>query len=283
MTAPWDYQTFFMAPAPPRPRTGLSTNSAAGQLRAAVANGGSWASVAATAVEKNSNGPIKFTPSDSLIKKYEPEVLPEDMRVVWIQGWTPGRPLGQITQYVTQGPICSMAYSPAHQAVCIVFQHASSAQSLLDACLLYEEESKECLFGHGCSIITGQPYPMNEDLQRMNAPWHERRRLTFARSQMFSHGMTEAVFRNDIFEMVGESNVELVWLFNTGNGQCPPCTPPVSANNDSNCGLLVVQYCKHSPRELPREIQNEGQSLLQYPRHLLSRPVREADEPHQPD
>jgi hypothetical protein len=52
----------------------------------------------------------------------------------------------------------------------------------------------------------------------MSPPTNERRRLTFARSQLFTHGMTEAQFKNDIYRLVGQAHVELVWLFNTGNG-----------------------------------------------------------------
>jgi len=223
VTAPWDLQMFLMAPPSQRPRPGLANAGTATQPRPAVATAGSWASVAASAVKKNKNGIIKYAPSDTIVKRYvEPEATPEDMRVVWVQGWKPGRPLGQITQYITQGPICSMAYSSDHEAICIIFQFASSAQSLVESSAMYEEETGECLFGHGCGVIMGQPYPMTTDLKRMGAPTHERRRLTFARSQLFAHGMTETRFRDDIYDMVGEANVELVWLFNTGNGK-PSC------------------------------------------------------------
>lgn len=225
VTAPWDFQMFMMAPSPSRPRPGLATTGTGAQLRPAVATAGSWASVAAMAVEKKNNEIIKFSPSDGLVKKYEPQAHAHDLRVVWIQGWGRGRPLGEISQFVNQGPIWSMAYASDHEAVCIIFQHASSAQALVDSCTTYEAESGESLFGAGCRVILGQAYPVNDDLRRMNAPWHERRRLTFARSQLFSHGMTDHVFRQDIFDMVGEENVELVWLFNTGNGGLLPSSP----------------------------------------------------------
>lgn len=232
VTAPWDFEMFMMAPPSARPRAGLANSSRDGQLRPAVASANSWASVAATAVEKKKNGIIKFTPADGLVKKYEPGALPENMRVVWIQGWQHNRPLSYITQCVTEGPICSMAYAVEHAAVCVVFQHASSAQSLVDSSTMYEEDTGQSLFGRGCKVIIGQPYPKNDNLKRMDAPWYERRRLTFARSQLFAHGMTEQLFRDDIYEMVGSENVELVWLFNTGNGEFQPIT--------SNTRLIVA-------------------------------------------
>lgn len=213
-----------MAPPPPKPRPGLANTHEGGQLRPAVANAGSWASVAAAAVAKDNNGLVDYPPGHELAKRYAAaDVSPLDSRVIWVQGWRPGRPLGQITQYVTQGPICSMAFDREHHAVCIIFQLATSAQSLFEACSQFGAETGECLFGHGCSVVMGQPYPETEELQRMSFPWHERRRLTFARSQLFAHGMTESVFKDDIFELVGPNNVELVWLFNTGNGRCLTC------------------------------------------------------------
>jgi hypothetical protein len=222
VTAPWDMGMFYMAPPPARPNPGLANAGTASQPRPAV---GTWASVAATAVQKKSSI-VKFEPSDSVVKQYaEPEANPEDLRVVWVQGWKQGRPLGQISEYVTQGPICSMAYAAEHGSVCIVFQHAESARDLLQVCALYEAEEGTSLFGPGCTAMLGQAYPMCDDVRRMSVPHHERRRLSFARSQLFAHGMTETLFRSHIYELVGASNVELVWLFNTGNGKNLPHRP----------------------------------------------------------
>lgn len=209
-----------MPPPARRPTLGLANSGTSSQPRPAVATAGSWASVAAKAVEGRHNPIIKYQPSDAVVKRYrEPEPTSQDMRVVWISNWPQRRPLGQISEYVTQGPICSMAHAAEYNAICVVFMYAESAQALLESCQMYEEEEGECLFGAGCTTNLGQAYPMTDDLKRMSPPINERRRLTFARSQMFAHGMTETRFRNDIYELVGEPNVELVWLFNSGNGK----------------------------------------------------------------
>lgn len=203
-----------------RQSTGLANTGTTAQPRPAVATVGSWASVAAKPVQNGNNPIVKYQPSDSLVMRYqEPQPAPEDLRVVWIMGWAENRPLGQISEYVNQGPICSIAYSDEHNAVCIVFQYGESAQSLVESCAMYEAEEGVCLFGGGCSIMLGQGYRMSDDIRRMSSPINERRRLTFARSQLFAHGMTEAKFRDDIYEIVGAKNVELVWLFNSGNGK----------------------------------------------------------------
>jgi hypothetical protein len=68
-------------------------------------------------------------------------------------------------------------------------------------------------------VLEGRPYPNDDAIQRMKHPWNERRRLTFARQKLFAGGTTEEQFKKDIFAIVGEHNVELVWLFNSGNGK----------------------------------------------------------------
>lgn len=186
--------------------------------------GGSWASVAAKPVD-GKNHLIKFRPQDAVVRRYveqEPVQADEDCRVVWVQGWEPTRPLATVTERVSQGPLLSMVYSAEYGAVCLIFQHASSAQDLILQDAYHRQTDCCCIFGPGCNLVPGLPYPEDEDVRRMSPPINERRRLTFARSQLFAHGMTEEHFRNDIYRLVGEGNVELLWLFNTGNGKQVP-------------------------------------------------------------
>ena len=190
----------------------------------AITMGSSWASIAAKEADSN-NKWIKFRPSDGLKRNVsEEEIIEEaaepdqDMRVVWIAEWGVERPLAEVTNFLSQGPIFSMVYSPENNAVCIIFQHATSAQALIEDENFHRERRAVSMFGARCSVVLGLPYPEDDDIRRMGNPINERRRLTFARSQLFAHGMTEEQFKRDIYQEVGEHNVELVWLFNTGNG-----------------------------------------------------------------
>ena len=185
-----------------------------------VGGGGSWASVAAAPVE-GKNHLIKFRPSDGVVRKYvEQEVkgTDEDARVIWVQGWEPTHSLAAVTERVSQGPLLSMVYSEEYGAICLIFQDAESARQLLTQDAYHQETDGYSIFGRGCTLVPGLGYPEDEDIRRMSPPINERRRLTFARSQLFAHGMTEDHFKKDIYRLVGEGNVELVWLFNTGNG-----------------------------------------------------------------
>jgi hypothetical protein len=181
---------------------------------------GSWASVAATATQ-DSNRLVKFRPIDGITRAITHDsstpIRPEDARVIWVKPWNPEKSLGDITAKIDQGPLLSIAHSQSDNAVCVIFQHAHHARALMEANTRYTKVYGESLIGPDCEILEGQAYPATEDIKRMEIG-SERRRLTFARGRLFTNGMTEARFKSDIFNMVGEGNVELVWLFNSGNG-----------------------------------------------------------------
>jgi hypothetical protein len=183
---------------------------------------GSWAAVAATPTG-DGNRVVKFRPSDALKRHIIEDITPMDpslMRVVWVKNWDIlKRPLSSLTEYIDQGPLLSMAYSARDSAVCIIFMHAHHARSFLQASASCVGKYGQSIFGGEVEVLEGQPYPNDDSIQRMENPWNERRRLTFARQKLFAEGTTEEQFKKDIFAIVGEHNVELVWLFNSGNGK----------------------------------------------------------------
>jgi hypothetical protein len=207
-----------MSPSPLRSTEITVTQAAVGKDKTFA--GESWAAVAASAAGEDSRL-VKFRPSDALKKNITekvPTVNEGDLRVVWVQPWDAKNSLRTVTERLNHGALLSMAYSEHDRAVCIIFQHTHQAQALL-------EDNADCLrrFGHGlfgaqCQILPGQAFAPNDDLRRMAPPLNERRRLTFARQALFTNGMSEEQFKKDIYSIVGENNVELVWLFNTGNG-----------------------------------------------------------------
>jgi len=182
----------------------------------------SWAAVAATPTG-DGNRVVKFRPGDALKRHVVEDTTLVDsnlMRVVWVKHWDVSkRPLSSLTEYIDQGPLLSMAYSERDKAVCIIFMHAHHARSFLQASASCVGKYGQSIFGGDVEVLEGQPYPNDDAIQRMENPWNERRRLTFARQKLFADGTTEEQFKKDIFAIVGEHNVELVWLFNSGNGK----------------------------------------------------------------
>ncbi|KAJ4520097.1 hypothetical protein HRR83_002060 [Exophiala dermatitidis] len=219
-TGPWDMKKVQMKPLPAPARQPI-IRSRATSLSDAKSNASTWAAVAATDIPGN-NRLIKFRPSDALkrrITNEEPPVQPKDgdYRCVWIYGWTKDKPMSRVSERITTGAIFSMAFVEEYGAVCVIFQFAHAAVLFFEENARIVRDSGASLFGPGVSVKYGEPYPETADIRRMAAPANERRRLTFARSQLFTNGMNEERFKNDLIEMVGRQNVELVWLFNTGN------------------------------------------------------------------
>ncbi|KAI1620517.1 hypothetical protein EDD37DRAFT_157737 [Exophiala viscosa] len=216
-TGPWAMDKFLMRIVPAIKIQHARTTSPS----KARANTSTWAAVAATDIPGN-NRLVKFRPSDGLKSHITEEELKtkhndEDYRCVWIYGWTKDKPLSVVTERICFGAIFSMVYVHQHEAVCVIFQHASAAMALVDEDSRSRRDYGVSLFGPNNMIKFGEAYPENADLQRMTHPSNERRRLTFARQQLFTNGMSETRFRKDLVELVGQQNVELVWLFNTGN------------------------------------------------------------------
>ena len=182
---------------------------------------GSWAAIAATEIPSG-NRVVKFRPSDALkrhIATNENAAMDSNaMRVVWLKPWDK-RPLSCLTERIDQGPLLSVAYSPNDNAVCIIFMHAHHARGFMEVNADFFKRHGRSMLGSNIEVLQGQPYPMDESLKRMENPWNERRRLTFARQKLFAEGFTEELFKRDIYDIVGEQNVELVWLFNSGNGE----------------------------------------------------------------
>ena len=222
-TAPWSIEKFHMKP-PPAPKPQLVPSRGTATRPATIAQSSSWAAVAATDIPGN-NRLVKFRPSDGLKRHFTEDDLNtappsnEDFRCIWIYGWTKDKPVSMITDRISVGAIFSMAHVEQYEAVCVIFQYAASAMLLMEEEGQFLRDYGVGLFGRDHEVKYGEGYPENNDLLRMQNPTNERRRLTFARQQLFTKGMNEDRFRRDLIDLVGRNNVELVWLFNTGNGK----------------------------------------------------------------
>lgn len=223
--APWDIEKCLMNPV--NQQKSSNANSRTPQHTHCISPSSSWASVAATHVA-NENGVIKFRSSDGpkraneqqehLQYQHQQSHDSRDRRVIWVRPWSETRALSEISNKMKElGAIYSIAFAPEERAVCIIFQHAYYAVLFLHHCAKHIGIHGISPFGKDQEVTPGLSYPLDDGLRRMDPPHNERRRLTFARSQLFSSGITEARFRKDIEEIVGPSNIERLWLFNTGN------------------------------------------------------------------
>ena len=189
----------------------------------------SWASVAAKPTSKG-NRLIVHQPSSKPPNSNTPQVsgdgdfvAPSEARVVWVRPTDSNINIDtkMVAKVITQGPLYSVAYSSKDHGVCVIFHNPDHARAFLDASTQAKRKDGYGLLGSFYEVFPGHGYSNTEELKRMEFPKNERRRLTFVRSALFTEGMTEARFTTDLYRMVGEEHVELVWLFNSGNGKKP--------------------------------------------------------------
>lgn len=191
--------------------------------------GTTWAAIAATEPSMDKSGVVKFRPGQTMQAKASQlrgghATTYDDasaQRVAWIRPWTADRPLQEITDKMQSlGPIYSIAFAPEAGAVCIIFQQAKSASDFMDRFGRHVDHKGRPILKTPYEVAPGLPYAATRELNRMNPPYNERRRLTFARAGLFTKdGVTQKQFKGDIESLVGTTNVELLWFFNSGNGK----------------------------------------------------------------
>lgn len=225
-TVEWKEDAFIMesmAPPQPSPEPVRPHDTPGPRVFA----GNSWATIAAIPCPEG-NKLVKYRPSDAIKCTVSDQLTPpptengEEMRVVWILGWDKDTMLEEASDRIqNRGPLLSMVYDPFNNAVCIIFQHGSDAAIFLNDNANCVARQGVSLFGPGHNVIRGDAYPKDPQLVLMEPPVNERRRLTFARSQLFTGVMSEHQFKRDLATIVGQHNIIRVWLFNSGNGK--PC------------------------------------------------------------
>lgn len=138
--------------------------------------------------------------------------------VLRIQGEVHGSFIQHVTARIHEGPLQEIRIESMHAAR-VTFLHASHALKFLHA---HEEMVKICGYGRlgrGYNLELVEILDWNEDHLRMNQPIRERRRLSFARKELFTGKWTSEMWKQDLRNIAGASNIDFVWVFNSGNGE----------------------------------------------------------------
>ena len=189
-----------------------------------------WAEVAAIPdVASNTSAPVislVTSPIQHKAPKIEPmiaqptnnEPMEFQQRVVFVHGCKRGTTLGDITKRIREGPLMSILLekdpSRPGLSACIIFHMAKHALEFVRTNRLLLQTTGRTRYGFGVTVVQGGPWPEDAEIRSMND--RERRRLTFSGSGLFCR-ITRDMFQNDISAIAGEHNVEMIWLFNTGN------------------------------------------------------------------
>jgi hypothetical protein len=213
---------------PPSPSTTRRTHQAP-----------TWAKIAATplAVDLQDQGLgfgsasiLDFANQTQNIPPNPNEVEAAHKRVVFIKGIKGGITLRDVTKHINEGALMSITITressepasssasssaPGLYSACVIFMVAAHAHNFIERCKTAQKSSGKPLYGAGTSVLPGNPWPEDDDIRAMIAD-KERRRLIFAAGGLFAR-ISRDQFVADVTEIAGAANVELIWLFNTGN------------------------------------------------------------------
>lgn len=148
----------------------------------------------------------------------------EQRRVIWVRGCSKNTTLRFISEKIHEGALMSILFdvdpldssNPNSRAACVIFHRAASALEFIAANQTLEKETGSCRYGPGYSIEPGLEWPADDEIRTMDAQPQQRRRLTVVGKALFLR-VPRQRFKADITRIAGESNVELVWLYNHGN------------------------------------------------------------------
>ncbi|KAI9828527.1 MAG: hypothetical protein M1819_006583 [Sarea resinae] len=150
------------------------------------------------------------------------EPLAHQRRVVWLINCPSNMTLREVSEKIKEGPLMSIVFVDDHdeicpgRAACIIFQHSEHAMAFYQTDLRLKAERGSSTYGKRIQVELGSYFPADEDIKSMDSPSFARRRLTFVRAGLFTQ-LTRGRFEKDVKSCVGEQNVELIHLYNSGN------------------------------------------------------------------
>ena len=150
------------------------------------------------------------------------EPASKQQRVVFIKGCKEGTSLYDITKRISHGPLMSITIERGSiqlgVEVSIIFFDAEDAAAFLVDDRNSVLQKGHGLYGCGVTVTQGPPWPEDEEIRAMGAPGRrrERRRLTLNGGGLF-YRISGTSFHADIAAIAGNDNIELIWLYNTGN------------------------------------------------------------------
>jgi hypothetical protein len=145
----------------------------------------------------------------------------EQMRVVFLLNLPNNLTLQDVSNGVQEGPLVQIAFGfdELEQAkfAGVVFQYARDAEVFHQVLLKERAESRPERFRFIVDAVRGDPFPADEAIKAMGDPKvNASRRLTMVKKGFF-FVFGERHLMNLCNKVVGEEDVQLVWLYNGGN------------------------------------------------------------------
>lgn len=134
------------------------------------------------------------------------------------QTWT----LRDVTREITEGPLMHVTLHAAQndtQQALLIFLKGEDAIKFVEKSVAFTLKmgAKHSCYGPNVPVDMGGPFSDDVWVSRMSGRGAARRRLTFSKKGLFTK-VAPSKFYHDVADIVGRSYIELVWLFNAGNG-----------------------------------------------------------------
>lgn len=147
------------------------------------------------------------------------EAVEKQARIAIVRGCSKTTRLRDITKQISEGPLMSILLekdtSHPPLSACIIFMDATHAREFVVRNNIATRNTGNTIYGPGTQVLAGGAWPEDDEIRAMGLQ-RERRRLTFSARGLFQR-VSRDTFKADIYAIAGEANVELIWLFNTGN------------------------------------------------------------------
>jgi len=145
----------------------------------------------------------------------------EQMRVVFLLNLPNNLTLQDISNGVQEGPLVQIVFGfdevEQSRYAGVVFQYAKDAELFHQVLMKERAESRPERFRFIMEAVRGDPFPADEVIKAMADPKIcASRRLTMVKKAFF-FVFGERHLTNLCNKIVGEENVQLVWLYNGGN------------------------------------------------------------------
>lgn len=163
--------------------------------------------------------PVGRIPSISNPNYAEPMV--DQARLVFLMKLPNNITLTDISDAIREGPVVALRMGvdeTDNQKYCgVIFQYATDAEKFEKVLANERAQSRPGRFRFLVESARGEPCPMDEDIRSMGRPTLATRRITIAKKGFFFL-FPERNLRHFCEKLVGPGNIQLIFLYNGGNG-----------------------------------------------------------------
>lgn len=144
----------------------------------------------------------------------------DQLRVVFLLNLPNNLTLQDISDGIKEGALVKIVFGHDEETSSryagVIFQHAYDAEAFQKVLIRERIDSRPYRFRFIVDVTRGPAFPVDEAIKAMDPPTNASRRLTIVKAQFFFM-FGERELKHLCEKLVGEENIQLIWLYNGGN------------------------------------------------------------------